>query len=165
MKFPGLLNWLPVKIPSPGGVGVGSTFLSLIFLAVHNISRTFDFFYPLKSPPPLDPPGMRWVELFLVRMIPRSIRIMRTKFGCNQTVVSKMGGGQCGTDTLTHTRTHTHTRAHTHERKHRHTDRQQRDAAVLYSRQWHNISQVLRKCRAKTSVLGTVLSVPGQLHI
>ncbi len=77
------------KRPPP--VGVGVTFVLLIFWAVH--FPDFFIFDPLKSP------WGGWVNLFWARMIPASIR-MRAKFGWSQTVVSKMG-------VQTHTRTHT----------------------------------------------------------
>ena len=39
------LKFLPIKLPTPGGVGWDFCLL-LLFSAVHDISRTFDFLTP-----------------------------------------------------------------------------------------------------------------------
>ena len=72
----------------------------LIFWAVHDISRTFEFLTP--QTPPLRPPwsGSIFVGSNDSRINPH----MRAKFGCSQADMSKKRGG---TDRQTDTHTHT----------------------------------------------------------
>ena len=68
-----------------------------IFSAVHEISRSFEILTP--KTPPETPPGVGWVKLFWVRMIPGSIRTCMPNLVAVRRSCRKKRGGGVQTDT------------------------------------------------------------------
>ena len=91
VKFPGLLNFLSLKLHPPGGVRPVGV---IDFLSSSWQFPDFGFFDPLNSP--LGGVGQICLGSNDSQINPH----MRAKFGCSQTVMSeKMGGTDTQTDT------------------------------------------------------------------